>query len=191
MQIFLGQARGAGVSAAAAEEWTAAPRVVPAWCDALMNGVLRSIGSVAQAPATHARRPAPHPMDVRRDGPTVQREDPGTGGGQREIAGGAAATGGGMALDRGSCRGRGTYIFASALRSAATRPKEWRRPGGQPRVSASTGSLESRGTLGLTVVSFPNPLPAEPRHSSQPGAFTRARERVTTAVVAQPTPSSH
>lgn len=198
VQIFLGQARARGVSAAAAAGGRSPARRFRVGHDALIEGrslVGRSLGSVARVPATHARRPAPHPMDVRRDRP-LPRDDEDPGDRRRTRARSRRAPPRRAVGWPSSGAHVGVGVRTSSLRRFALLLRVLRSGDGRegnlaylhPPGMVSQVTRQPRITVSES--SFPTRCPRS-SVTARSRAHSRARERVTTAVVAHPTSSSH
>ena len=195
VQIFLGQARGAGGFRGGGRVWTVARASFPrgvrrADGRAVARGAVDRVGRASTRDPRAATSPSSDGCAPGRA--TVQREDPGdrrrtrarSRGAPPRRAVGWPSIGAHVGVGVRTSSLRRFALLLRVLRSGDAREGNlaYQRPPGL--------SLESRGSLGSRWSVF-QPVARGGRVTARSRAHSRARERVTTAVVAQPTPSSH
>lgn len=195
VQIFLGQARGAGGFRGGGRGWTVARASFPrgvrrADGRAVARGAVDRVGRASTRDPRAATSPSSDGCAPGRA--TVQREDPGDRRRTRARSRGAPPR---RAVGWPSIGAHvGVGVRTSSLRRFALLLRVLRsgdaREGNLAYQRPPCFSLESRGSLGSRWSVF-QPVARGGRVTARSRAHSRARERVTTAVVAHPTPSSH
>ena len=197
VQIFLGQARGAGGFRGGGSGWTVARASFPrgvrrADGRAVARGAVDRVGRASTRDPRAATSPSSDGCAPGRA--TVQREDPGdrrrtrarSRGAPPRRAVGWPSIGAHVGVGVRTSSLRRFALLLRVLRSGDVREGNlaYLRPPGlvsqvtrQPRITVCESS-------------FPTRCPRS-RVTARSRAHSRARERVTTAVVAHPTPSSH
>ena len=194
VQIFLGQARGAGGFRGGGRGWTVARASFPrgvrrADGRAVARGAVDRVGRASTRDPRAATSPSSDGCAPGRA--TVQREDPGDRRRTRARSRGAPPR---RAVGWPSIGAHvGVGVRTSSLRRFALLLRVLRSG------VAREGNLAYQRPLGLSSHEaasdhggqFSKPVARGGRVTARSRAHSRARERVTTAVVAQPTPSSH